>query len=693
MEEQYKNQKIKALKAESVKFDLIGIWLLTYLASIALYLVFGENYAAHIGFECNISYFESVNISDDLSSWNNTRETFCDSNLFIFIGGYVIAAYIFTAAFCIASPLQNTPANAVMGMVARKHIPVRYYTTEEGQRPAFHQGLRMMMVSRYLFPLYLFYLYVLARDFQTNLYDQGAIWVFAATLSGLTLYEHFSKNPLSWDERFSGLRVQVPDQSFASIEHQAKKYTGKWYYRPFTRFSLFFERTQISTIILFLFFAIMGLNFLRDIGPPADYDAVLYGRPAIDWDNNGYFALVGMNAPQDIDDFYTYGRERTHYDATRWAAYKKEIGLPFVNDTPDLEYTLYNPDNALEPIEFNNAGIEDWHCLYDLDTTVDASACPDMADVMALRDKNAVLWARFQNFTSHGINFEVPDKGIGSETYGGSAFISLTQLHAAHLVNLVKNGRKDQSMDEWLRHMALYNNMVSAHDNMVSKAIFMIILGIHFNTLETLLYNDPSIAVQYGDEITAVLHIDDISAYRAEQMLADDWRTIEPTFIPYLGRSAHIRRKNLKCFQHNQTLASLPAHEYLSIDGVRFCPDVYPEDLDYLLLRTFFEPGSLIPNIINNLLIGGVLKGGELIENMHTRVARFRMAKLAIKLIQDDVSPSEVQQYLDQAPQELWNPITQEPFLWDAEKRWLYTPNLNDPALEPNKTFRVNLPR
>ena len=681
MKDNYKQYKIRMAKSGALSLDIVAIWLIAVLT----YIFFQLGFINLTGFECKIPYLEPY--GTDIGEWNKSVEAFCESNFIVRIGGYVLLSYALLSAFCIASPMKSTPIQYLAGKCKLKAST--FFMGMRGKEPEIHEAMKLMLVSRHLFPWYLLFLYHMLYDFKTSLYNGGgSFWVIITLIIGLRLYERFSASELSWDERFSGLRVHLTKGGTAQIDKEASKshtLLGRIYYKT----EMFGERCRVGEILIFAFFGLLSFNFIRDGAPPLDYNKTVYSRPAPSWENNAYFALAGLDAPKKILDSYEYGRQRIIFHSSRWAEYKKKIPLTYVHNVPTVEYNLFQPYEPVENLVFNKQGIENWECLYNLDTKLNMPTCASMEDVLSLRQSNSTLWQRFQSLADYNV-FSMPDHFIDT-TYSSQNLIILTKLHAVHLLDLQVNGNTEKAVQEWIMYMNLFKKMVNTHSNMVNKAVFLMVFKAHADVLETLLYNDPQIAATYGDEIREVISIKNIFFFRAEDLIADDWRVLEPLFLPTMGMSAHQKRLLISCFKENQKLAKLPAKDYFQARDNKICEAALPNDLNKLLLKNLIESGNVLTNIIHSLLMGGILKGEELIGNMHKNIVNFQMANVAIELMLHDVSSQNAQSYLNEMPKKYWNPITEEPFLWDMQNSWLYYPNPEDPNLVPNRVFRVNL--
>ena len=318
-----------------------------------------------------------------------------------------------------------------------------------------------------------------------------------------------------------------------------------------------------------------------------------------------------------------------------------------------------------------------------------SSSCVSKGDVLNLIDANPELWRRFRELPAYE-SFSIPDLFLESY-YSGEDLIGLAKLNNVYIIDLQAQGHSKQAMDEWQRYMELYLKMVSEPSSLVDKAVFLVALGGQFSVLETLLYNDQQLAIEYGSEVHELLDINHVAFFGAGEIIANDWRITEPLMLPFLGSVPYQKRLMYKCIEEYQRIADLPAGDYLQMQDHRFCEEQYSIDPNVWFIRSFSGPGNFVSNLIHNLLMGGMLKGGKMIGNMHKGISDYKMAIIAVELIKNEVSSDNVQDYLNAMPEAYWNPITKGPFLWDEGKQMLYYANVENPDLAPPRTFKVNL--
>ncbi len=417
----------------------------------------------------------------------------------------------------------------------------------------------------------------------------------------------------------------------------------------------------------------MAFNALNVGERPVDYDRYVYkSAQEMHWRDNAYFALSGLNAPENVEDFYIYGLQHAHYYARRFEAVKKKHGIPFTRDVPDID----NPINK-DDIENRSGGIEDdtrWDCFYKLPRPKDdVSSCDNVSaqDLDTFIAQNTVKWTRFDALPNY-THFALPDTFLAS-SWKGQDLIKLAQVKAAEIVILARRGDQPRAVSEWIRFMALYQKMVGAQTNMVEKAIFMIPLSHHIQTIETLLYEHPDIALNYSEPIKDVLTVQSLHDFRGDFLLRDDWRTIGTWIDIHLGDMPHKKRAIYECMKEREQIANLSDREMLEGLDRKSCKDLQMDD--FWPLRSFTSSGEPISNIIWELLISGILKGRELVTNMHYMAVKVDLLRLTLDVVNDRVSLASLP----------------EPYLWDGEKGVIYYPQMTDIEYNFRRwSFRIN---
>jgi hypothetical protein len=557
-----------------------------------------------------------------------------------------------------------------------------YLENQRGEKPEFLEALKLILFGNRFIPLYFLYFYFAYYDFSLTLHDQWRIGLLTAFLACAlrVMDECHPISEITWDERVSGLRFKLTEKAQRKFNKRVEK-NYKWFS---TKIAFKLSKYKIAPITALLVFGFLAFNLVREGSTPENYDQYLYQRPATAWEDNAYFGLAGLDAPAAVQDFYTYGRAKAANDSSKYVAYKKRIGIPFTNDVPNIDHSLAQEEGA-KPIHFINEGDDNWACIFNIEAIKSNQTCPAASDALKKIQDNQTLWTRFNTLPDYK-NFSIPDQFI-DPSYDVTDLLSLAKLKAVSIIDLQNNGQSDAAVSEWARYMKLYLSMVETSSSLVHKATFLVLVTMQFDVIETLLYNEPSLALSHGDTIKQTLDVQNVNAFHADTLIADDWRILEPWWLGAMGRMPYQQRLTYACFEENKRIADLPAKQFFEKKGHDMCPEQYPED--YNILKAFVQPGDPVTNIIQNIIMGGIVKGYGLIQNMHYQIADFKMATLGINIIQKDIRSEDTQDYLNASPENLQNPLTQLPFLWDEREGKIYYEDPDSTAKKSHRAFHL----
>lgn len=584
-----------------------------------------------------------LDVSDDLDWGFKGFAEICLINRVIEILCYAGLGCLGFCSVMLASTVRATPTMWLNGL---------YATQDDGlSKPGLLQAFQFMFLGNFIFVFACSY--AAFHGFSLSLSEIGTMSIllilFAVFIPGLN---RFGSGSLVFEEYVSGLRLHLTDKAQARFDKRFKRY--KWLHM----FS--YGLTSLLLIPAFLLMCFMAFNALNVGERPADYDEYVYkSAQEMHWQDNAYFALSGLNAPEDVEDFYTYGLQHAHYYAKRFEAVKKKHDIPFMRDVPDIQ----NPINQ-DDIENRSGGIEDdtrWDCFYKLPRlSDDVSYCEGVSaqDFDVFITQNKVKWARFNDLPNY-THFALPDTFLAA-SWKGQDLIKFAQVKTAEIVILARRGDEAQAISEWIRFMALYQQMVGAQTNMVEKAIFMLPFGVHMDAIEILLNENPVLVRSHGQAIKDVLTVQSLHDFRGDFLLRDDWRIIGTWIDIHLGDMPHKKRAIHACMKERERVANLPDREMLTALEVESCPLLQLQNR--WPLTTFTSTGEPISNIIWELLVGGILKGRELVKNMHYGAVKVDLLRLTLDLANDQVST-------DNLP---------EPYLWDGEKKVVYYPQMTD---------------
>lgn len=595
---------------------------------------------------------------------SDTRNTLCLNNFIAELATYAFIVYGLFCSILIASPLKASPLMLWRG---------DYLLRKDGKNPNFLNALRYVFLGR-LLPLSLAALYIAYHDFTLQIHGQWKIlFLMLMIVYMLNLFEKLKREKeFVFDEFISGLALKLTPKAQNYLEKKCAKKSGLS-----QRINYKFSRFPIGIILGTVLFTFFSINIVHEGQPPADFNTRVYTSTPPQWDDNGYLALAGLNAPADITDFYTFGRDRVKTVSQNYERLKKAIGIEInTADTEKAEYTAIEAPQLLW-----NEETQAFDCLYNMHTS-DQTSCTTQTDLKTAIDQHAVLWARFNSIPNHS-NFSIPDHDIFSTPYHGATLIALARVKAAQISTM----KGDAAFDEWKRYTRLYLDMAHTRSDLVEKVVYMILVGIQTKTLETILFHDPAIAKSHADEINEILAIPDVTYFRADTMVMDDYRLVQPYFMAVTGILPYQQKIVLECFDEASKRASLSAAELFEIyekNDVKLCKKQFPDDPDQMILKAFFDPGDPYTNIIHALLMPVSLKAEEILVSMHLSLNNIVMARMATDILKQDIKTTDVTDFIKQHPAN--NPATGTIYEWNAQNRMIIAKNPLAPE-NPRKFF------
>ena len=436
---------------------------------------------------------------------------------------------------------------------------------------------------------------------------------------------------------------------------------------------------------IFLFFLV---QMMRTPALNPEFEPMLYGDRAPIWDENLYFLLRGLNAPDDIEDFEAYGKYYA-YDAFRTSEqFKQRAGISIIYEIPEFpELERYRDIGELPSID--NSNWKNVVCLFDR-RAMGGSDCATVRDLQDYIAANHTMWERFQVISQpQFLNYRFRSSTTLGD--GGNilhSLIPLATLKAAHIMQLAQHGQEAEAIREWLAYMHFYEAMAEDTGGMIMQSIAAILFSLQFSALESVLFEHPDLAKGYDfgqwlDHVPA-----GGTPFRISKMLANDFGLYEPIVLGRLGNVNAMRNVAFTCIQAFQRIAEQATYPVDLYDDSQLCSFLDRERtlVDYLLYPLGYS-GSYLSNLIYYSGLTSLASGHALIGNLKVVQARFTMMKLGARSLREDVKPADMKAFLA-SNKALYNPLTQKPFGWDKEERGLFFIN---PAIEWPEYFHLNV--
>lgn len=401
----------------------------------------------------------------------------------------------------------------------------------------------------------------------------------------------------------------------------------------------------ISFLFFILFTAIVSWTVYNIPDRPLDPEVKeFFYENDFKMEDNVRVAWAGLLAPEGTEDIYEYGLK----------IYKGEI-------------------EGTWELEFKGEISRDYFLGYERDRDL-----PSAVYIETLYNDNKELLDRYYTFYNY--------KNFGADntltSYGsGQRLITIHRFLYLYWEELAQNGKGEEAIEWWLKDMKLIQNMMGSNTGLVEKAIWMVNYGINLRSLPHILNADPSLIEKYEQSITEIL---------SKDFMRDIW-DVENT---WRGEYNAVLDLRLSEFPHHYIFIKPNdmRNEFLKIakDEIwvsRQSAYAIPEASSVLQKYHYDEPANYIfpYNILKMLLLPGFVKGEEMYINGYIKTAEQRALILWLQGRKQNIPSEKMNEFLQQAPENLYDPLINKPFRWDDNKNAIYLEKSNeDPDLRVN---------
>lgn len=444
-----------------------------------------------------------------------------------------------------------------------------------------------------------------------------------------------------------------------------------------------------------------------------DFAAYMAGDSRPSYEQNGYLAFMGMDAPVGADP-HTYGLDTflriekeleqsrmsiddlldsygAIYDSLETLAPSDAPGnappaehkpvKPYVYDSGKESLSCWTA-TAIELIQWKKTAEGDVSCM------TEADLIRHLAEIDVLLGRYEILqkYPRFYELHS-GMAFPEVD------------FIRMHEYYMARNTLLVRQGKSDVAMRYWLSNMKFIDTALADQQTIVLKAILNIMLSESLANLKLMIEIDPSLAQRYQDQIIAALSAG-LNVNRAE-ILKAVFRSEYQMTVGFLDRMGDWT--TILFFKKNATANILVAHYRDLIDAAAQPPADLIKNMKLIEGKKqkhmsvgdgFWGIADMLSyNPMGKILIPPALMGEQITLQFPWRYnARRRMLILYVMARAQGVAVTDMPAFLAGSPVNLHDPFTQKPFAWDAERKTIYFIKTNTSGSEYDERQELSYP-
>ncbi|WP_435641519.1 hypothetical protein [Micavibrio aeruginosavorus] len=514
-----------------------------------------------------------------------------------------------------------------------------------------------------------------------DLYIVMKVIIFSSFFGGIiVLHDFFSPVEHTFIERISGARFALRQKGQDAWRKKETKMRHGW--RKIWHGICFYTQ-GVFYAAWFLFLSVLTFNLMRE---PLTFNAserqALYERPAPDWDGNLAIAMAGLSAPENVEDSYEYGREKSAFYINSVNKMKEALRIKFYTDVSDDLISRHSLEREKDEIFFlgdmRKEGVE---CLYSMDQRSDSDWCPNggSGDVQSIIESNRRAWARFQEIPSYKKYNPVP------VNHNMDLLIDLASVEAGNILSMQGRGEQKKAVADWVRFMSAYNKIIKGADNSRDKGLGFVLWWTNISALETMLFDSPEIAIDLDADLLNVLPFETLGDVNMGSIIADDWAASSLVSYAFFGVSPAEARRVQYCMVLNAELVKKTAAEFFAEKEHNICSNTYLDKGENIILWALSQSGFVVTSM-GHQLFSSLEKREAFVKYAHNIVSMTDLVRAAIFILNNDVPEGRIADTLKTMK-------TGRPILWDPEKRWLYVENPHETYETPRLKFRLNLER
>ncbi|PPD56750.1 MAG: hypothetical protein CTY10_02590 [Methylotenera sp.] len=402
----------------------------------------------------------------------------------------------------------------------------------------------------------------------------------------------------------------------------------------------------LTLIALLVISWVAYINFRGDEEPDAGRDTFyVRSKTTIPDNQNLAVTISGINAP--------IGTDITSHGRLVIDAYESDL------------FSSSLKSKVIKSISIKFTGKrEEFDCWLNDGVSKTAEICASEDRIRKLLEENKLLIERYKKL------YQMPS-WQGSIQFGGQSLLDINRLLVADIKLGVDSGSAEAAYQKWKANALFINHVLKQETTVIEKAIFLVIDGFNFASLEYLLLKKPQIMTNHYDELIVLLKPTGLIRYNLQGMLRAEYYFFEDHLFKKVTaeQNVHINYIRNRIYRvHIDFLKEAQKSPYTFKESQRKLHKRY-----YFGRYQFWNYDLLDPqhSLISNMLINGFLNGFNLVGSMQSKSALIKLLNLKINIHQQKIADSNIQAFLNNAGSEYFNPFTNKPMRWDGAKRMI----------------------
>ena len=322
---------------------------------------------------------------------------------------------------------------------------------------------------------------------------------------------------------------------------------------------------------------------------------------------------------------------------------------------------------------------EELDCWLDKELIKTSKNCAAKERIRELLEENKLLIGRYKKL------YQITGwQGVTNS--GGQALLDINRLLVADIKLDIDAGNFEAAYQKWRANTVFINHVLKQETTSIEKAIFLVIDGFNFTSLEYLLLKQPQIMTIHHEELRVLLKPIGLTKYNVYGMARAEYYFFEDNLFKKVSaeQNVHVNYIQNRIYRfHRDFLNEAQKSAFTFKASQRKLHQRY-----YFGMNAFRNLDLLDPqqSLISNMVINGFLNSFELVGSMQSKSALIKLLNLKINIHLQKVADADIQAFLNNAGSEYLNPYTNKPMRWDSAKRTLVCdrPDNEDSRIEIN---------
>ena len=272
-----------------------------------------------------------------------------------------------------------------------------------------------------------------------------------------------------------------------------------------------------------------------------------------------------------------------------------------------------------------------------------------------------------------------------TQTYLHVAKLAVAEIHAD-----LRKKDAASAYRKWRDQVSFAKKTLRGPDTWIGKAVAQVAIGLSLPVLENILLADPQLVKQHASELKTILRPEGIKQFNPEGIMRKEYAQLLKylRFEPQQIDNQPFDRLHWLVYHLGQHERILNRYYFFARDYAAILTLPWSQfEKEHQRLRETYDNQTSWDVLVDpfgtvflGMIINGQLKTNELVRNMHIKDGKLRLSTLLVRIIDEGISDKDIEQFLQSAGSEYFDPFTGKPMQWDPKQRIIFFPNPENPC-------------